>query len=150
TLPRWKKSGALRSPPSCKPKYSPQAPNEMSADQDNEIHVRVLFFGAARDAVGCDEIALKLNSSSNTSSAREKLIETYPALKRFGECLLLAVNQEYARSVQEIRDGDELAIFPPVSGGSGEEYVTEAQKPGEEQSQTQDFYELTTDPINVG
>src|SRR5262245_27020024 len=123
----------------------------MSADATKQIHVRVLVFGAARDAVGSDEIDLALNSSSNTTRVREELFESYPALKRFGNSLLLAVNQEYARPDQEIRDGDELAIFPPVSGGSGEQFAAEAQRhrEGVKEKQANDFFELTTDPIDV-
>ena len=124
----------------------------MSADHTQEIHLRVLFFGAARDLVGSDEIDLKLNSNSNASSAREQLLAKYPALERFGKSLLLAVNQEYARPDQEISDGDELAVFPPVSGGAGEPSATETQRHGEDQDkeQTKDFFELTTAAIDVG
>jgi molybdopterin converting factor subunit 1 len=98
-----------------------------------EITVRVLFFGAARDAVKQGEVTLALRIPANAASAFEQVLEAYPDLRRFGRSLLFAVNQEYASGDCEVRDGDELAVFPPVSGGSDE-----------------DFFELTTEPIKVG
>jgi molybdopterin converting factor subunit 1 len=106
------------------------------------ITVRVLFFGAARDAAGHEEIDIALNSPANTESARSQILYRYPDLQRFGNSLLLAVNQEYAQPEREIYDGDELALFPPVSGGS-EVAQTSA-------CESHDFFELTTDPIDVG
>jgi MoaE-MoaD fusion protein len=102
---------------------------------------RVLFFGAAREAAGTDEAALDFDAPATARSVFGRVLETYPALRRFGPSLLFAVNQEYARDLEtEVRDGDELAVFPPVSGGGGEESAGGAQ----------DFFELTTDPIDVG
>jgi len=104
--------------------------------------VHVLFFGAARDAAGHDEIDLALNSPATTESARTQILAACPDLQRFGNSLLLAVNQEYAEPDREIRDGDELALFPPVSGGQID--VAPAAIPN------RDFFELTTEPIDVG
>lgn len=110
------------------------------------ISVNVLFFGAARDAAGTDETQLRLNPPHDSASALEQLLTAYPALRRFGKSLLFAVNQEYARPEQAIRDGDELAIFPPVSGGADEV----AQASVCDGAEADDFFELTTDPIDVG
>lgn len=106
------------------------------------IIVHVLFFGAARDAAGGEEIDFTLNTPADTKSARSQILSAYPDLQRFGNSLLFAVNQEYAQPNQEIHDGDELALFPPVSGGET------APPSGSESSP--DFFELTTDPIDVG
>jgi len=105
--------------------------------------VKVLFFGAARDATGAEEISFELPDSSTVATAREVIIGKYPALARFGKSLLLAVNQEYAEPHRQIRDGDELAIFPPVSGGDEVAQTSVCDS-------SQDFFELTTDPIDVG
>jgi len=108
------------------------------------ITVRVLFFGGARDAAGHEEIDVSLNSPANTESARSQILSQYPELQRFGNSLLLAVNQEYAHPETAIHEGDELALFPPVSGGS------EVAQTAVCDSQSRDFFELTTDRIDVG
>src|SRR5438046_2193228 len=103
------------------------AGNLMAANVSKPIRVRVLFFGAARDAAGREELELSLSSQANLASAFAQLLADYPALARFGNSLLLAVNQEYALPDRKIADGDELAVLPPVSGGS-EERATETQR----------------------
>ena len=105
------------------------------------ISVRVLFFGAARDAVGANEIDITLPANTKTAEALELILEAHSDLRRFGKSLLFAVNQEYAAPERQIIQGDELAIFPPVSGGAGDEITV----PG-----MHDFFELTTDRLDVG
>ena len=136
----------------------------MQSTNDNQkINVRVLFFGAARDLVGLEELDLSLTSPTSAAAAKEQILTSHPDLRRFGNSLLFAVNQEYAQPDRLIHDGDELAVFPPVSGGS--ESATEIQRqrgePPEDKnaetadvssasSSARDFFELTTDPIDVG
>ena len=98
------------------------------------IKINVLFFGAARDVVDQNPLPLLLTveAPSTVSSALQHLVAKYPELERFGRSLLFAVNQEYASLDTDLKENDELAIFPPVSGG------------------THDFFELTTEPIDVG
>lgn len=108
---------------------------------ESRIRARVLFFGAARETVGFDEVEIPLSSPATVASAFEDVLETIPKLReRFGRSLLLAVNQEYAPSDREVRSGDELALFPPVSGGAsrGSDVLS------------RDFFELTSEPIDVG
>lgn len=123
-------------------------PLQQTEAQDNDrVHVRVLFFGAAREIIGRDEISLTLNAPASAESAFEEILSNYPELRRrFGRSLLLAINQEYARGEREVRAGDELAIFPPVSGGAGE---TDAGRLACGDAE-KDFFELTTEPIDVG
>ena len=98
------------------------------------ITIRVLLFGAARDVVEKDSLPLTLivDQPATVASTFQQLVEKYPGLQRFGRSLLFAVNQEYATLDTDLKDEDELAIFPPVSGGN------------------HDFFELTTEPIDVG
>jgi molybdopterin synthase catalytic subunit len=125
-----------------------QTPLPTKSESDERIEVRVLFFGAAREIAGHDEIALNLSAPASAQSAFEEILLNYPELrKRFGRSLLFAVNQEYASDEREVRAGDELAIFPPVSGGAGGE--SEAGTLTREDT-LKDFFELTTGPIDVG
>ena len=122
-------------------------PLETKNLKDERIEVRVLFFGAAREIAGHEEVAFQLTKPASAQSAFEEILLSYPELRRrFGRSLLFAVNQEYARGEREVRAGDELALFPPVSGGAGE---TVRETP-ESEVGLKDFFELTTDPIDIG
>lgn len=119
--------------------------SRLTNNPNNEIAVRVLFFGAARDAVGKGEVDLVLQGTPTAAAAFASVLEKYPDLGRFGRSLLFAVNQEYARADREVHAGDELAVFPPVSGGStGSAGILPAS------AFPEDFFELTTNPIDVG
>ena len=96
------------------------------------IKINVLFFGAARDVVDQNPLSLSVEGTATVSRAFQQLVERFGGLERFGRSLLFAVNQEYATRETVLHENDELAIFPPVSGG------------------THDFFELTTEPIDVG
>ena len=96
------------------------------------VNIRVLFFGAARDAVEANQLELTVEAPATVQSAFQSLKARFSMLERFGRSLLFAVNQEYATPDTQLKENDELAVFPPVSGGS------------------HDFFELTTEAIDVG
>jgi len=80
--------------------------------------VQVLFFGAAREIAGEAEIDFALPNNAKAAEAFEIILEKFPTLReKFGKSLLFAVNQNYANGDETIRNNDELAVFPPVSGG---------------------------------
>ena len=87
-------------------------------NETSQIVVRVLFFGAAREAVGEAEVMFSLSHPTNVAAAFDQVLDAFPALRRFGRSLLFAVNEEYALPEREVFAGDELAVFPSVSGGS--------------------------------
>ena len=61
-------------------------------------------------------------------AAFEQVLAKFPALQRFGRSLLFAINEEYAPADREVRAGDELAVFPPVSGGSVESHEMTSER----------------------
>jgi len=104
------------------------------------VSIRVLFFGAARDVVDANPLEISLDAPATVASAFRHLVGRFAQLERFGRSLLFAVNQEYATQDTQLNDNDELAVFPPVSGGADVcDYVCPL-----------DFFELTTEPIDVG
>lgn len=103
-----------------------------------QVSIRVLFFGAARDVVNANQLDLSLDAPATVSSAFQNLVAKFSQLERFGRSLLFAVNQEYATRDTVLKENDELAVFPPVSGGSCDYRCP------------YDFFELTIEPIDVG
>lgn len=104
------------------------------------VRIRVLFFGAARDVVDANPLEVSVDVPATVGSAFRQLVARFAPLERFGRSLLFAVNQEYATPETPLNDNDELAVFPPVSGGADVcDYVCPL-----------DFFELTTDVIDVG
>jgi molybdopterin synthase catalytic subunit len=115
-------------------------------DEAAQARVRLLLFGAAREAAGgADVYEIDVPAPATVAVVLREAVARFPALTRFGRSLLVAVNEEYAAPGSAVRDGDEIAIFPPVSGGAEEEDAD-----GEGRSGAQDFFELTTEPIDVG
>ena len=79
------------------------------------IHVRL--FALLRDRAGAGEIAIEAPAGTTVGAAVERLAEQVPALRDAVPRVMYAVNQAYAKADVELRDGDELALIPPVSGG---------------------------------
>ncbi|HEX9918271.1 MAG TPA: molybdopterin converting factor subunit 1 [Pyrinomonadaceae bacterium] len=111
------------------------------------IRVRVLYFGAAREQAGREEEQLEVGAPATAASVFEEILNAHPALRRFGRSLLVAVNEEYTGPEAEVGAGDEIAVFPPVSGGAT---GADAGAHEEQDAAEEDFFELTTEPVNVG
>jgi len=83
----------------------------------NLIRVHVLLFGACREAAGSSELEFELTAPATVNAAFAALTQQLPQLAHYERSALFAVNEEHARPHQALRNGDTLAIFPPVSGG---------------------------------
>ncbi len=84
------------------------------------MKITVRYFALLRERMGCDSEVLSLEDAGPTvGCVRGLLADRVPALGAFlrGGTLLVAVNREYAAVDTVLRDGDEVALFPPVTGG---------------------------------
>lgn len=81
--------------------------------------VRVLFFGVLKEAAGAAEAELELPAGATVAAALEAAAAQWPGLARHRRSTVAAVNQKYASKTDVLREGDELALLPPVSGGAG-------------------------------
>ena len=93
--------------------------------------IRVLLFGACREAAGQSELNLEFGDSPNVLEVFGELKRLHSCLGAFEPSVLFAVNEEHAQRDQVLNDGDTLAIFPPVSGGD-----------------EGDIFEITREPID--
>ena len=81
------------------------------------MNVRIRLFASFREAVGSGTLAWDAPDGATVSEVVAALREAYPRLGPAAEKALLAVNQDYVGGDLKLRDGDELALIPPVSGG---------------------------------
>ena len=81
------------------------------------MKIDVQLFAAARDAAGDAVVSLHLSDTANVAELRRQLTSAVPALAPLAASLLVAVNNQYADDTVQLQDSDEVACFPPVSGG---------------------------------
>ena len=95
------------------------------------MRVSVKLFAALRETAGTSDLSLEFAGDAVTVHAfRTRLAEAVPALRPLLESVAVAVNEEYTRSgEQAIRDGDVVALIPPIAGGAEEPNVTTTETP---------------------
>ena len=80
------------------------------------IHLRL--FARARDLVGLDTCDVELADDATVADLRRRLAADYPKLVGLLERSALAVNDDFADDARRLTANDEVAVLPPVSGGS--------------------------------
>lgn len=80
------------------------------------MELRLLYFGASRDYAGRDAEDFKVKPGIMVQDLREELRQRYPGLEDI-ESFAIAVNEAYADADLVLKDGDTVAVIPPVSGG---------------------------------
>lgn len=81
------------------------------------MQVRVRLFASLREAVGRERLSLELPDGASVEEAWRRLAAEHPGLEPRRSSLSAAVNRCYTAFDSALRDGDELAFIPPVSGG---------------------------------
>jgi molybdopterin synthase sulfur carrier subunit len=77
----------------------------------------VKLFAQARQLVGEPQIELPWSEGQTVAKLKQTLIDLHPTLKPLVPRLLVAINNDYASDDRAIQSTDEVACFPPVSGG---------------------------------
>jgi molybdopterin converting factor small subunit len=81
------------------------------------VRVTIRLFGAFREAVGQARLLRDLPPGVDLDGLWRALAAEYPALAALDPVRLSAVNLDYASGDRRLVAGDEVAFFPPVSGG---------------------------------
>ena len=84
--------------------------------------IKIIFFARLRELMEIDDINYQLNSIDKVTVQMviEQLMQKYSAFENYinqGNQLMIAVNQQTADVKKIVNSGDELAFFPPVTGG---------------------------------
>jgi len=80
--------------------------------------VKVLFFATLQARAGTSSLELELPANASVRDLKRKLIQLLPSLESSLGSTLVSVNREFAFDGDLIPTGAEVALFPPVSGGS--------------------------------
>ncbi len=79
------------------------------------VHVRL--YAGLQDLIGARDIDMDLPDGATVGGLREQLGEQYPVVQAFLPVLVCAVDEEYVPNEHVLREGDRVALIPPVSGG---------------------------------
>jgi molybdopterin converting factor subunit 1 len=85
--------------------------------ESNLITIRLKLFSSARELAGFDERLVEVPSGSTSDAIFNYLSKHNSLFERWRPSLRLAVNMEYVNNNHPLREGDEVAVIPPVSGG---------------------------------
>ncbi|MER2493808.1 molybdopterin converting factor subunit 1 [Catenovulum sediminis] len=81
--------------------------------------VKILFFAKLKEELDCASMQLDINDNLTVEQLKQRLVQQQPnwqsALLRAKT--LCAINQTMASANSIVSDGDEVAFFPPVTGG---------------------------------
>ena len=81
------------------------------------MRVRVQLFARLRELAGRGEADLDVPAGARVDDVWRMIAAAHPALEPFGRAVSCAVNADFAQRSTPVREGDEIAFLPPVSGG---------------------------------
>jgi molybdopterin converting factor subunit 1 len=82
------------------------------------MRLHVKLFATYREIVGAKDVAWTAEAGATVSELLDAFLGRHPQLAAHRDTMMVAVNQAFADPAQVLRDGDEIALLPPVSGGA--------------------------------
>lgn len=83
------------------------------------MRVTIRLFARLREITTAGELARQVPDDATARGAWDALATEFPGLAEYTTVISCAVNEEYAPFDRRLKDGDEVAFLPPVSGGAG-------------------------------
>jgi molybdopterin converting factor subunit 1 len=81
------------------------------------MRVTIRLFARLRDLAGTGELVREVPAPATVHSVWNALVGEMPTLRDYERTMSVAVNADYSRMTATVREGDEVAFLPPVSGG---------------------------------
>jgi molybdopterin converting factor small subunit len=81
------------------------------------MQVSVTFYSYFKDLTGCETTSEELPAGSTLADLYARLISRFPKLATMQKSTLMAVGVEYQARDYVLKEGDAVALFPPVQGG---------------------------------
>jgi molybdopterin synthase catalytic subunit len=107
------------------------------------MEITVLFFGLLKDLCGRTEDRLHAPAGADAGFVFDHYAALYPKLREMAQSIVIARNHEFTTRAQPLEDGDEVALLPPVSGGSANTPLHEII------DQEGHYFALTRDAIDL-
>jgi len=82
-----------------------------------DIQITVKLFAIFQEVLATDELQIILESGTSVSTIFDRLVSQYPHLDKWRSLTRYAVNLNFADPQTILKNGDEVALIPPVSGG---------------------------------
>jgi molybdopterin converting factor subunit 1 len=82
------------------------------------VNVHVRLFARYRELAGTGTLELDVPANSTALDVFDHVADRFPDMRAMRASTLMAVDADFVRPETELRDGEELALMPPVSGGS--------------------------------
>ena len=87
----------------------------------DQVSITLLLFAKARELIGSSSVIITVPSTvTNYLQLLEIIFSEQPRLERLGDKFVLSLNENYIDREFEnlvLREGDEIAVIPPISGG---------------------------------
>ena len=81
------------------------------------MRVTIRLFARLRDLAGSGELVRDVATPATVQTVWKGLVAEMPALSAYERTMSVAVNADYSRMSAAVKEGDEVAFLPPVSGG---------------------------------
>jgi molybdopterin synthase catalytic subunit len=82
------------------------------------MNIHILYFATFRDLTGLKEEDINIPNAATVLELKNYLVQRYPSVEKALPTSVVAINREFAFDDDLLKAGDEVAIFPPVSGGT--------------------------------
>ncbi|WP_456402067.1 molybdopterin converting factor subunit 1 [Persephonella sp.] len=81
------------------------------------MKVKVLYFSSLKDKLKRSTETMEIPEGINVEMFLKHLTDKHPEIKESVSSVMVAVNEEYASKDKTLKEGDIIALIPPVSGG---------------------------------
>jgi molybdopterin synthase catalytic subunit len=95
--------------------------------------INVLFFATLKERAGTNRIEMDIKDGENVAGLKQDLSVRFPSIKPHLNTVVVSINQEFAFDDDVIPENAEVALFPPVSGGS----------------ETKTYLRVVTEPLDI-
>ena len=81
------------------------------------MKINVIVFAAVKEVLGQDRLEIDLHAPATVADLRQALLQKHPDITDLMDHCVISVDQEYSHDSTVLKEGCEVGVIPPVSGG---------------------------------